>query len=442
MGRMKRVLRWLSAFTLIELLVVIAIIAILAGMLLPALAAAREKARRTSCVSNLNQFSKALESYCGDYSQYFPSWGPAGPLFPLGETWEDGWARTQADCPERGMVTDAQLDTSDGASGRIYTYMKGWSGSNSNCYMQVFPPFHHRAIFSGCRNTTGSNLGAADKDELNMAPVGLGFLLTAGYIGDARLYFCSSSTGMRPLSLESKPGWGYGGNDNYYGPYVADDLSELRKAGGYDARSMTHGEWNWLYACVRYYFYTQQRAVFSNYHYRLTPSAPHYTTSYWGNKVRLMYTKPRRIVEFGEPAFKTQKQLGARAIISDGFGKDTYKAEEPGVGFFAHRDGYNVLYGDWSAKWYGDPQQRIMYWTNLNYLGVACDWRSNSFASSALSDFAYEEGVSVNDSATHGATVCGQGGAPDAQKYQVKGATLIWHTFDAERGVDVGVDGE
>jgi prepilin-type N-terminal cleavage/methylation domain-containing protein/prepilin-type processing-associated H-X9-DG protein len=69
-----------KAFTLIELLVVIAIIAILAAILFPVFAQAREKARQAACLSNLKQMGSALAMYVQDYDESLPStcaWGKA-----------------------------------------------------------------------------------------------------------------------------------------------------------------------------------------------------------------------------------------------------------------------------------------------------------------------------------------------------------------------------
>jgi prepilin-type N-terminal cleavage/methylation domain-containing protein len=78
-------MRKATAFTLIELLVVIAIIAILAAILFPVFASAREQARKTTCSANLRQVGVALSLYVQDYDELFPNTG--NPRLWMGRLW-------------------------------------------------------------------------------------------------------------------------------------------------------------------------------------------------------------------------------------------------------------------------------------------------------------------------------------------------------------------
>jgi len=74
-------------FTLIELLVVIAIIAIMAAILFPVFAAAREKARQIACINNLNQLGKATMQYMQDWDGCYPTW--YGKSVSTGRGWPE-----------------------------------------------------------------------------------------------------------------------------------------------------------------------------------------------------------------------------------------------------------------------------------------------------------------------------------------------------------------
>jgi prepilin-type N-terminal cleavage/methylation domain-containing protein/prepilin-type processing-associated H-X9-DG protein len=129
-------------FTLIELLVVIAIIAILAAILFPVFAQAREKARSISCVSNVRQMGVAAVMYAQDYDETYPGmwqWSPCAIYFHSPYIYPPGWTQPMAEqlCETCPYVKNAAVYRcpSRTASSNIadfcsygYTYPTMWGG--------------------------------------------------------------------------------------------------------------------------------------------------------------------------------------------------------------------------------------------------------------------------------------------------------------------------
>jgi hypothetical protein len=228
---------------------------------------------------------------------------------------------------------------------------------------------------------------------------------------------------------------------------AASRLSDLKAAGGYDANALSRGDWSNQAQYSAYLRYNVAPTNISyliaqgNYNYRGMPCYLVIGGYTWPTDVknaRVLRVKPNLYVQTGTPMFKTQKLLGNRAIVSDSFSQSmafdgdamanrstwSYQSKPVfGKGQYAHRDGYNVLYGDWSAKWYGDPQSRILWWSPPHNVGYNDTYYTTPFGASQYA------GIWSNQFQTSGgATVT----------WDEPCSTQIWHVFDEAAGIDGG----
>jgi len=301
-----------------------------------------------------------------------------------------------------------------------------------------------------------------------MAPHGLGYLVVGGYAGDARFLFCPSTGGNMPVTYAygtNMPGW-----DVWYRTYAATSPKDLQRAGGFDAKSIMYGDWKWLnpwsvgygrwYGAYNLYG-DLGHAVQSDYMYRNGPvtvpvRAWHVEQlgSLGGgwyaetNAIRLFDilvggTKPAVRTSVNGPLFKTQKLLAGRAIVADAFGRNDYGNDtawslgmEPpvGEGYYAHRDGYNVLYGDGHVRWYGDPQQQFMWWPAMYY----DFWPSSLRMLATLANGTQGTGLTWWYN-SDGSDWNWWSDPRQNRKVWNKGGTYAWHLLDVAAGIDVDV---
>lgn len=185
-----------KGFTLIELLVVIAIIAILAAILFPVFARARENARRASCQSNLKQIGLGFKQYVQDYDERYPQLGTGGSVESWGIALQPYLKSEQIyQCPSEttGPAAGADLATRGATTNFTdYFYNSAMAGVNESQLTQIAQTIMNGEGTSG-NSASASNGGTTAGPTVTMEANGA---LTLGSTGSAQRHLEGANYGF------------------------------------------------------------------------------------------------------------------------------------------------------------------------------------------------------------------------------------------------------